>query len=351
VIKVPGRGFPAVSFENSAKPRVGDWVITIGNPFGLGGTATAGIVSAYGRELPRDDDNPNSFVDFLQIDAPINRGNSGGPTFDIYGRVIGVNSAIYSPSQSGGSVGIGFAIPAEIADSITKSLINGGRVARGYLGASIRTLDEEWAEAFGLPKDQKGVYIDSVVAGGPAQTAGVRSGDVVVALNGRPVVTDTELTRSVAATRTGDTLRLSLLRDGRPVAVTVRSGSRPTPSELRAQANPPTPTPTPPRTEEPQGPAVLGMRLGPIDEAARRTYNIGADVRGVVVTQVVPRTDAATKGVEVGWVIARASGRLVNSPADLATAVDEAKRARRDTIVLLFNVEGRNFPGTLKIEG
>ena len=165
-----------MDFENSAKPRVGDWVIAIGNPFGLGGTATAGIVSAYGRDIG------DSFVDFIQIDAPINRGNSGGPTFDVYGRVIGVNSAIFSPS--GGSVGIGFAIPSNVADQITKQLIAGGKITRGYLGATIQNVTPDLAESLGLGKEAKGALVADLVPGGPAQKAGLLPGDVVLSLNG-----------------------------------------------------------------------------------------------------------------------------------------------------------------------
>ncbi|HEY9219841.1 MAG TPA: trypsin-like peptidase domain-containing protein, partial [Phenylobacterium sp.] len=159
VIKVEGANFPYVNFENSAKPRVGDWVIAVGNPFGLGGTATAGIISAYGRDLNE------VFVDYIQIDAPINRGNSGGPTFDIYGRVIGVNTAIFSPT--GGSVGIGFAIPAEIVDGITRQLIAGGKITRGYIGATIQNFTTEMAEAQGLG-EQRGAIVADLVAGGPS---------------------------------------------------------------------------------------------------------------------------------------------------------------------------------------
>jgi serine protease Do len=158
VLKVKGTNFPFVDFENSAKPRVGDWVITVGNPFGLGGTATAGIVSAYGRDIGE------TFVDYLQIDAPINRGNSGGPTFDIYGRVIGVNTAIFSPS--GVSVGIGFAIPADVADSITKQLMTGGKITRGYIGATIQNFTTEMAEAQGVP-NVRGAIVNDTVDGGP----------------------------------------------------------------------------------------------------------------------------------------------------------------------------------------
>src|SRR5258706_4255111 len=204
VIKVKSSraNFPFVNFENSAKPRVGDWVIAVGNPFGLGGTATAGIISAYGRDIGE------TFVDYIQIDAPINRGNSGGPTLDIYGRVIGVNTAIFSPS--GGSVGIGFAIPAEVADNVTKQLISGGKIQRGYIGATIQNFTPELAEAQGLGA-QKGAIVSDLVPAGPSARAGLLPGDVVVAINGASVKTSTELTREVAKGRAGDVLKLDVI--------------------------------------------------------------------------------------------------------------------------------------------
>ncbi len=186
VIKVEGQDFPFVDFENSAKPRVGDWVIAVGNPFGLGDTATAGIVSAYNRDIGE------SFVDFIQIDAPINRGNSGGPTFDIYGRVIGVNSPISSPS--GGSVGIGFAIPADVAQNVTQQLIQHGQIVRGYIGATIENVTPQIAESLGMG-ERKGALVADLIPGGPADKAGVQSGDVVVGLNGQSVNSATEMTR------------------------------------------------------------------------------------------------------------------------------------------------------------
>src|SRR5579859_3530756 len=227
VIKVKGgrTNFPFVNFENAGKPRVGDWVIAVGNPFGLGGTATAGIISAYGRDIGE------TFVDYIQIDAPINRGNSGGPTFDIYGRVIGVNTAIFSPS--GGSVGIGFAIPAEVAEGITKQLISGGKVLRGYLGATIQNVTPEIAESMGM-KGRKGALVAELVPGGPADKGGVQPGDVVVELNGHPVSSSVELTRMVALSHTGDMLHLSVVRDGKSRALDVRSGTRPSEAQLAA---------------------------------------------------------------------------------------------------------------------
>ena len=189
-----------MNFENSAKPRVGDWVIAVGNPFGLGGTATAGIISAYGRDIGE------TFVDYIQIDAPINRGNSGGPTFDIYGRVIGVNTAIFSPS--GGSVGIGFAIPADVADGVTKQLISGGKITAAISARRSRTVSPRWPTAQGLG-DAKGAIVADLVPGGPAAAAGLLPATWSISVNGQPVTTSSELTREVAKAHAGDALRWS----------------------------------------------------------------------------------------------------------------------------------------------
>src|SRR5258706_2722174 len=230
VVKVEGHGFQYVDFEHSAKPRVGDWVVAVGNPFGLGGTATAGIISAYNRDIGE------TFVDYIQIDAPIHRGNSGGPTFDIYGRVIGVNTAIFSPS--GGSVGIGFAIPAEVADNVTKQLIHGGKIQRGYIGATIQNFTPDMAEAQGLGS-QKGAIVSDLVPAGPSARAGLLPGDVVVAINGVSVKTSSELTREVAKARPGDALRLDVIHDGKRKVIEVRSGIRPSEKDLASNDNTP----------------------------------------------------------------------------------------------------------------
>ena len=210
-----------MNFEDAAKPGVGDWVLAIGNPLGLGGTATAGIVSTLARSLP---DNSTQFSDYIQIDAPINRGNSGGPTFDIYGRVIGMNTAIYSPN--GGSIGIGFDIPAATVSSIAKQLISGGKVTRGYLGVTIQSVGDDNAESLGLKPDE-GALITDVTPGGPGAKGGVQVGDIVLTVNGHAVTSNTDLTRQVATARAGDVLHLGVLRDGRHVDVDVRSGTPP----------------------------------------------------------------------------------------------------------------------------
>jgi serine protease Do len=233
VIKVDGGSFPFVSFEDTAKPRVGDWVVAVGNPFGLGGTATAGIVSALGRENVAD----SPLVDYMQIDAPINRGNSGGPTFDAYGRVVGVNTAIYSPS--GGSVGIGFDIPAATVSSTANQLIEYGHVSHGYLGATIQQITPDLSESLGM-KTTNGAIVDQLSPDGPAARAGLRAGDVIVSINGQTVKSPTELTRQVAFSHPGDTLRLDVLRNGQPVQITAHAGLRPS-------------QPTLARMEQPQG--------------------------------------------------------------------------------------------------
>lgn len=334
VIKVDGTDFPFVSFEESAQPRVGDWVIAVGNPFGLGGTATAGIVSAQGRG---DIDNSTPYTDYLQIDAAINRGNSGGPTFDIYGRVIGVNSAIYSPT--GGSVGIGFAIPASIAKPITDRLVRGETIERGYLGVEIGNLDP-YREAMGLPEGTRGALVNSVTPGGPAARGGLRAGDVVTSLNGAPIVSSSDLTRRVGQARAGDNLRLDVIRDGRRQTVVVRSGTRPSRADLEAgrgaaaeSGEEVAPSPT--------GASVAGINVASLTAALRQRYDVPAAINGVVVTQ--PGRGNA-QGFQPGYVIFRAGATQVATVADFETAVRAARSAGQETIFLLIWTPGGNRP-------
>ena len=345
VLKVEGGSFPFVNFEDSAKPRVGDWVLAIGNPLGLGGTATAGIVSTIGRNLR---DNSSTFVDYIQIDAPINRGNSGGPTFDVYGRVIGVNTAIYSPN--GGSIGIGFDIPADVASSIARQLIAGGKVTRGYLGVTIQNVSPDIADSLGLKPDH-GALISDVVSGGPGDKGGLRPGDIVLEVNGHVVTSNSDLTRQVALAHAGDALQLVVLRDGKRISATVRSGTRPAESQLALNNDQP-------QDEDETSPAkphiartpVLGMSLGPITDAARRRYNLGASVHGVVVEGVVEDSEAGQTGLHAGDVIARAGDRAAATAADVEAAVAEAKKAGRKGVFLLVTHEGRNIGITVKFE-
>jgi serine protease Do len=217
VLKVEGRDLPFVSFARTRLPEVGDWVVAVGNPFGLGGTATAGIVSAHGREIGE------AYVSYLQIDAPINSGNSGGPSFDLQGRVVGVNTAIFSPT--GGSVGIGFAIPADLAQGVTEQLIRSGRVTRGYLGVGVRDLTPAIAAELGL-RGQRGALILDVAGGGPASGA-LQRGDVVTAVGGEAITGAGGLMRRIAQAAPGSELTLRVLRERRQVEVTVRTARRP----------------------------------------------------------------------------------------------------------------------------
>ncbi|MGA0600072.1 Do family serine endopeptidase [Caulobacter sp. KR2-114] len=345
VIKVEGHNFAYVDFENNARPRVGDWVLAVGNPFSLGSTATAGIVSAYGRDIGE------TFVDYIQIDAPINRGNSGGPTFDTYGRVIGVNTAIFSPS--GGSVGIGFAIPADVADNITKQLIAGGKITRGYIGATIQNLSDEMAESWGL-KGRKGAVVADLVPNGPASRGGLQQGDVVVAVNGHNVTTSSEMTREVAKAKAGDTLHLDVYRDGKQRTVDIKSGTRP--SEAQLAQNGGAGGDDSDSGGSAAGPKVgakaqvLGMSLTPLDPVARRQYGIDDAVRGVLVDGVKGSSDAGEKGLRRGDVIVRAGGHEVASASDVAAAVAEWRKSGRTSIPLGISRGGRTLFLPVKID-
>jgi serine protease Do len=348
VIKVEGRNFPYAQFETQTKPRVGDWVLAVGNPFLLGGTATAGIVSALGRDLPPD--TAGQFpVDYIQIDAPINRGNSGGPTFDVYGRVIGVNTAIYS--QSGGSVGIGFAVPADTADSIVKQLIAGKKVSRGYLGATIQNISPDAAESLGIAPNS-GALVTDVTPAGPGARGGLQAGDVVTALNGEKVTSSSSLTRLVANTPAGGAMRLDIRRNGKMQTITVTAGLRPSASQLNALeqggagAGPEKPV------EKPGAalPAAIGMTFAPLDSAARAEFSIPAEVKGVVIDSVAPTSDAGRKGVKRGYVIVQVNQRPVSTPAEVVAAIAEAKAAGRPSVFMLINSAGRNVGLAIKLD-
>lgn len=331
VIKVEGERFAYVSFEDSAEPRVGDWVIAVGNPFGLGGTATAGIVSAKSRDLR--DQSSSAYVDYIQIDAAINTGNSGGPTFDVHGRVIGVNTAIYSPT--GASVGIGFAIPADTAKTITERLMRGETIERGYLGVEIDDL-QPYREVLGLPADTQGALIAGVTTGGPAQRGGLQSGDIVVSLDGRPVADSTELTRRVGAARVGQALRLEVLRASGRVTVTVRAARRPPETELNAAREEQGAGPDAPASP---GTETAGLILSPMTPQQRARYSIPAGVDGVVVTGVAQGGD---RRFSPGMVILRVGMVQARTVDQIAEEARRARSAGRDAIFLLVWTGGRN---------
>jgi serine protease Do len=334
VLKVEGRNFPFVQFATGAQPRVGDWVVAIGNPFQLNGTVTAGIVSAKGRDLPGE-----AFVDYLQIDAPINRGNSGGPTFDLNGRVIGVNTAIYS--TTGSSAGVGFAIPADTADQVTRQLISGGRITRGYLGATVGDVNREIAESQGL-REARGAFINEVVPNGPAARAGLQAGDIVLSVNGRAVRDSGELTRAVAATQSGQPIRLEVARGESRRTITVTSGTRPTREQLAALDNESGSSSAPSAPAQVQGPPVLGMNLAPAPASG------GA--AGLRVERVESNSDAAERGIRRGDIVTRINDREVRSVADVQAAVEAARRLNRPSVLAWINRNGQSAPVPLRLQ-
>ena len=336
VLRILGGGrFPYVTFADASHVRVGDWVVAVGNPFGLNGTATAGIVSAIGRRNP----GSSAYVDFLQIDAPINRGNSGGPTFDLNGRVIGVNSQIYSPT--GGSVGIGFAIPSEVASRTVRQLLASGRVARGWLGVSIQAIDDDIARSLGL-SETRGALVGNIVADSPAARAGLRQGDVILAFDGHDIADNRDLTQRVGAAAIGRPARLDVLREGARRTLTIRLAERPSEQALAANATPTPPTaPAEPAEPESAGAAQssLGLSVRPLNQGERTRFALGPNEGGLVVTAVNPESDVAEKGLSPGDIILRAGDRAVRTAEDLNTATDAARRAGRP---LLLQVQSRN---------
>ena len=338
VLKIErGEPFPFVKFGDSGQARVGDWVIAIGNPFGLGGTVTSGIVSA----VLRSTNTGGAYDRYIQTDASINRGNSGGPLFDMQGNVIGINNAIFSPS--GGSVGIGFAIPAETAAPIVEALISGEEILRGYLGVRIQQMNEDLADALGL-SENRGEFIQSVQPGEAAAEAGLQAGDVVLEINGEEVTRDQTLSFIVANIQPGTTVPVEFIRDGRRQTLNVTVGRRPSEEELAAQAfDPDQPIPEPsPDTGGGLAAEALGLQV--IELTPQIAGQIGADddARGLVITAVDPSSDAAQKGLTRGTLIVRANARDVASIADLDAAIREAQSEGREAVLL--RVRSRNGP-------
>jgi len=339
VLKVRGGGhFPYVRFDTDSDVRVGDWVVAVGNPFGLEGTATAGIVSAMGRR----DAGSSSYVDYMQIDAPINRGNSGGPTFDLRGRVIGVNSAIFSPT--GGNVGIGFAIPSQTAARVVDQLEHGGHVARGWLGVTIQPLDDDIAHSLGLDSAH-GALVANVSANGPAARGGVQQGDVILHFNGQDVSDSRDLTQRVGAAPIGQPAQLDILRNGQHRTLTIRLAERPSEEQLAAATGRNAPdsddddNATPGKQDDQSGAAagVLGASVRTLSGEDRTRLQLAANEGGVVITAVDPNSDMAEKGLRPGDVILQAGGHAVHSSQELTAAADAAHRANRP---LLLQVQG-----------
>ena len=330
LLKVDGvTDLPTVAFGDDRRVRVGDWVVAVGNPFGLGGTVTAGIVSSIGRDIGN-----GPYTDFIQIDAPINQGNSGGPTFDLSGRVIGVNSAIFSPS--GGSVGIGFAIPASTARAIVDQLRATGAVSRGWLGVQIQNLTPDLAASLGAGTE-KGAIVANVIENSPAEKAGFRQGDVILSLNGTQIDDNRDLTRKVASLLAGDRAQFVVLREGSRQNITALIAKRDEAQIASAQPNTNQGKGGAPRAPQPT--TTLGMQMSAITQDTRDQYDIDMAVTGVVITNVDPNSEAAEKGFRPGDVIVSVGNKNVRAPEDIQQGITDARRANRESV--LFLVAGR----------
>src|SRR5215475_7968871 len=313
LIKVEGDGsFPFVRLADQT-PRIGDWVLAVGNPFGLGGTVTAGIVSARGRDI-----GAGPYDDFIQIDAPVNKGNSGGPTFDVDGNVIGVNTAIFSPS--GGSVGIAFAIPAPTVKSVVAQLKDSGKVSRGWIGVQIQPVTAEIADNLGL-KATEGALVADPQANGPAAKAGIMAGDVITAVNGTPVKDARDLARQIGGMAPGAAVKLTVWRKGEEKTFSLALGELPKEREARAATS---------DSADPSGTIVprLGLTLAPAGQVA------GSGSEGVVVTNVDPNGIASEQGLKTGDVILEVAGKKVANPADVRSALSGAQKDGKKTVLM-----------------
>lgn len=322
----------AVQFGDSEKLRVGDWILAIGNPFGLGGTVTAGIVSARQRDI-----QSGPYDDFIQTDASINRGNSGGPMFNLQGEVIGINTAIFSPS--GGSVGIGFAIPSALAKSVVDQLTKYGRTRRGWLGVRIQSVTDDIAESFGM-KGAKGALISSVTPTGPAEQAGLKTGDIVLKFNGRDIKEMRELPRQVAEASIDSEATLEYWRDGQIKTTKIKVGELEKAedngllSDKGAEKTKP---------DTPGGSTSIdsvGLSVAAISAQDRQAFNIGDDVQGVIVKGTKPASEAAEKGLSEGDVIVEINQQSVADVAAVKDIIDKAAKAGRNSVLLLVNREG-----------
>lgn len=325
------RPLPYVEFGDSDSARVGDWVVAIGNPFGLGGTTTTGIISARGRDL-----NAGPLDDFIQIDAPLNRGNSGGPLFDTQGRVIGVNTAIFSPN--GGNVGIGFAIPASLAQSVVTSLRENGFVDRGWLGVQIQAVSADIAESLGLP-EATGALVVEVVPGGPADRAGLKAGDVIRRYDGEPVERMRELPRLVSATQPDTVVEIEVHRDGadQTLAVTIEQ----TEDEQRVLAGA--------RTGSGEHAGELGLRLAELDPDARARYGIDNDRQGVLIAGVRAGSPAAQQGLRPGDLIRQVNRTVVSEPGDVVAEVKQTRSGDRKVVLMQIERGGQSRFVALRI--
>ena len=318
---------PTVDFGDSGQSRVGDWVLAIGNPFGLGGTVTAGIVSARGRDI-----HQGQYDDFIQTDAAINRGNSGGPLFNMSGQVIGINTAIFSPS--GGSIGIGFSIPSNMAKNIVAQLKQYGHPRRGWLGVKIQQVTPDIAESLGL-KDASGAMVAGITDGGPAEKAKIHSGDVILKFDGEDVKEMHNLPRIVADAAVGKDVPVVLWRDGKEMTVQTVLAERPADDQL-ASADATKPV----DATKPTAISGLGLKIAPVTQDLKDKFQLQDTQKGVVITDVSPNTPAAERGLKPGDVIMEVQQGEVTSPDDVRKQVDAARKADRKFVLMLIQREG-----------
>ena len=312
--------FPYVSWGNSDTSRVGDWVLAIGNPFGLGGSVTAGIISARARNI-----NAGPYDDFIQTDASINRGNSGGPMFNMAGEVVGINTAIFSPS--GGSVGIGFAIPSNLAKPIIDQLVDFGRTRRGWLGVRIQTVTSELAESLGLDR-ARGALIAEVTKDGPADGTGLEQGDIVLLFDGKPVERMRNLPRIVAETIIGKEVDVVIWRGDREIGLKVKVGELPETVPQLAAVDPSEPSNIPQEQ-------VLGMTLAPLTADMREQFGLGDDIDGVLVTGIDGDSPAAERGLRPGDIIIEVAQEEVSTPAEVTGKIRVIEQSGRKSVLLL----------------
>lgn len=329
VLKVESdEDLPFVNFGSSEAMRVGDWVMAIGNPFGLGGTVTVGIVSAQNRDI-----NSGPYDSFIQTDAAINRGNSGGPLFNEVGDVIGINTAIISPT--GGSIGIGFAVPSDLAQSVIDQLQEFGETRRGWLGVRIQQVTDDIAESLGMDTPM-GALVAGVTAGGPAADADIQPGDVILTFDGKEIATMRELPRVVAETAVGKEVAVVVLRDGEEVEIGVTLGRLEEGEQIMAAMEENENVPEVAKTIE-----ALGLTFAELTETVRGEYEIGADVEGVAITAVDPNSNAAEKGIVPGLVIQEISQSAVATPEEAKERIDTLREeGRRSVLLLLLSGEG-----------
>ncbi len=322
----PKKPLNAITFGDSSKMRVGDWVMAIGNPFGLGGSVTVGIISATKRDI-----NAGPYDDFLQTDAAINRGNSGGPLFNMDGQVIGVNTAIISPT--GGSIGIGFAVPSNSAMQVVDQLKQYGETRRGWLGVHVQNVTDEIAGSLGL-QEPKGALVAKVSPDSPAASAGIQPSDVILKFDGQAIDNMRSLPRAVAATAIGKSVGVELMRKGQTVDLTVTVGRLPEDEDVQDSVKGDGEEDL---TPEPEREDLLGLSISPLTDDLRERFNIGKSVEGVLITEVKPNSPAAQKDVKPGEVIVEVTQEKVKQPQDVKTRVLAVQKAGRKSVLLLLS--------------